>query len=83
MGSLALGMKDLETAFGWSDRNPMPREKYATWPNRMLELGSGFVTRRCEDFRESNFMNFDQRLIKLYKCLAYLIFYILGVATPN
>ena len=46
MGSLALGMKDLET-----DQNPMPIEKYATWPNRMLELGSGFVTRRFEDFR--------------------------------
>ena len=45
MGSLALGMKDLETAFGWSDQNPMPIEKYATWPNRMLELGSGFVMR--------------------------------------
>ena len=46
MGSLALGMKDLET-----DQNPMPIEKYATWPSRMLELGSDFVTRRLETWR--------------------------------
>jgi hypothetical protein len=31
---------------GWSDQNPTAGKKHATWPNKMLELGPGFVIER-------------------------------------